>query len=338
MNLPRPKPLESRRAPTSAFTMIEIALSLAVIGIALVSIIGILPRAMDVQKNNRRETIINQDANYFIESIRGGARGLDDLTNYVIAITNYWAKYNSFNFQTSFGHDDYDYYSSKVTSIIPSPANNIYRLTNGQRIVGVLSTPKYIFVDSSKVTQPGSGVVFQSNYVVGYFRAISGAATEKFPQTNAAVQESAFSYRLISELIPYTTSTNRGGFFDSTWTNYMAMVNFSSRAIANAYVSNWVSGVSTNSRLESYVLNTNIFLNPTSQAEFYARANYWLTTRQMTPNLYDLRLFFRWPLLPGNRLGNTRQNYRAMVTGALTNDPAGGPTYFMQANTYVKTP
>ena len=78
----------------SGFTMVEIAICLAVIGIALVSIIGVLPIGMNTQRDNREETIINQDATVFIEAIRGGARGLDDLTNYVYAITNYRTQYN----------------------------------------------------------------------------------------------------------------------------------------------------------------------------------------------------------------------------------------------------
>ena len=73
---------------SSAFTMIEIAISLAVIGFALVAIIGILPTGMQVQKDNRQETIINQDASVWMDAIRSGARGYDDLTNYVLAITN----------------------------------------------------------------------------------------------------------------------------------------------------------------------------------------------------------------------------------------------------------
>src|SRR5271154_7452383 len=71
----------------SAFTMVEIAISLAIIGIALVAIIGVLPLGMNVQRDNREATVINQDATYFIEAIRGGAQGLNDLTNYVYAIT-----------------------------------------------------------------------------------------------------------------------------------------------------------------------------------------------------------------------------------------------------------
>ena len=75
--------------------MVEIAICLAIIGFALVAIIGVLPIGMNTQRDNREETIINQDATVFIEAIRSGARGLDDLTNYVYAITNYWTEYNS---------------------------------------------------------------------------------------------------------------------------------------------------------------------------------------------------------------------------------------------------
>ena len=75
--------------------MVEIAICLAIIGIALVAIIGVLPIGMRTQRDNREETIINQDATVFIEAIRNGARGLNDLTNYVYAITNYWTLFNA---------------------------------------------------------------------------------------------------------------------------------------------------------------------------------------------------------------------------------------------------
>jgi hypothetical protein len=56
----------------SAFTMVEIAISLAVIGFALVAIIGVLPRGLRVQRENREETIINQDAGHEVAEV--GAR------------------------------------------------------------------------------------------------------------------------------------------------------------------------------------------------------------------------------------------------------------------------
>ena len=71
----------------SGFTMIEIALCLAIIGFALVAIIGILPAGMQVQKDNREDTIINQDAGYWMEAIRNGSQDLFDLPNFVDAIT-----------------------------------------------------------------------------------------------------------------------------------------------------------------------------------------------------------------------------------------------------------
>jgi len=76
-------------AGTRAFTMIEIALCLAIIGFALVAIIGVLPTGMGVQKDNREETIIDQDATVWMDAIRNGAQGYNDLTNYIVAITNF---------------------------------------------------------------------------------------------------------------------------------------------------------------------------------------------------------------------------------------------------------
>ena len=73
----------------SGFTMVEIALCLAIIGFALVAIIGVLPTGLGVQKDNREETIINQEAAVWMDVIRNGAEGYNDLTNYVFAITNY---------------------------------------------------------------------------------------------------------------------------------------------------------------------------------------------------------------------------------------------------------
>ena len=81
---------QARRA--AGFTMVEIALCLAIIGFALVAIIGVLPTGLNVQKDNREETIVDQDAVVWMNAIRNGADGFNDSTNYVISITNYvWA-------------------------------------------------------------------------------------------------------------------------------------------------------------------------------------------------------------------------------------------------------
>lgn len=272
-----------------AFTMIEIAISLAVIGFALVAIVGVLPMGMGVQKENREETIINEDATMWMEALRSGAHGMDDLTNYVTAITNYSTIYSS----SGGGRPQTDTFGYSVNGSTFSPR---FPLTSGERIVGLLSTPKYVpFVR-------GKDVGFRSNYIVAYVRSMSGDASDKFPQTNQSLRELAFSYRMIAEIIPFNG-------YDNSWVSY------GDPAIKN---------------------NTN---------EIAARSNYWMYAKNLQTNLHDIRLIFRWPLLPNGNTGNGRQVYRTMASGALMPTNAFGfpvkPEYslfFFQPSTYVKAP
>lgn len=188
--------------------MIEIAISLAIIGFALVAIIGILPQGMTVQKENRQETIINQDANMFLEAIRNGGRGFDDLTNYVVAVTNYWTTYS--DIARAGSGVDWFTYGSSYDAVAGRDLG--YWLTNGLRIVGLLSTPRYVDRSGPKTT------FFRSNYVVAYVRSMSGVASEKFPQTNSLMQDLAFGYRLMPEIAPYS-------YYEPDWTNYAAYTN-----------------------------------------------------------------------------------------------------------------
>src|SRR5438445_5076386 len=71
----------------AGFTMVEIAISLGVIAIALVAILGVLPTGVRVQRDNREDTILNQEGVFWLETIRSGSKGLDYLTNYVDTIT-----------------------------------------------------------------------------------------------------------------------------------------------------------------------------------------------------------------------------------------------------------
>jgi type II secretory pathway pseudopilin PulG len=191
----------------AAFTMVEIAISLAVIGFALVAIIGILPMGMEVQRDNREETIINQEATLFMEAIRGGAQGMDYLaTNYVYAITNYVTFYATNG--TVLGTDVRSY--TATSSADASDANNCW-LTNGFRVIGLLSTPRFTAPLPSQSLPLGA---FNSNHVVAYVRSISGAALEKYPQDNGTMMDSAFTYRLLPEVLPFTA-------FDTIRTNYL---------------------------------------------------------------------------------------------------------------------
>ena len=185
------------RVTCRGFTMVEIAISLAVIGIALVAIIGVLPIGMHTQRDNREETIINQDATVFIEAIRGGARGMDDLTNYVYAITNYWGKYSSSNKLAVSGTYGYTYAGSTLNGV---------PITNGLRIVGLLSTPEY--TDFNGVPTNNLLIGGYSNHVVAYVRSISGPAVEKPPQDNSIIQADAFGYRILCVNAPVAPDLN----------------------------------------------------------------------------------------------------------------------------------
>ena len=271
--------------------MIEIALCLAIIGFALVAIIGVLPTGLNVQKDNREETIVNQDAVAWMNSIRNGARGYDDLTNYVVGITNFWSVYNVKVNNTNIVANDYDGYEvagSRVTSVLLVPPT--YGLTNGTSIIGLLSTPTIIPLP------PPAGVLeaYQSNYVVAYVRSLSGPAVDKVPQKNQTILEGAFTYKLIVENIPYVP-VNQGA------TNY-----------------------------GQYLTNS---------PQWLASLNQFNAVRTLQTNSHDLRLTFRWPLLPNGTVGNSRVTFRAFTGGWLfpTRDfyVTNQPLFFVQPSTYV---
>jgi hypothetical protein len=256
-----------------------------VIGFALVAIIGILPMGMQVQKDNRQETIINQEATIFMDAIRNGGHALDYLTNYVYAITNYSAEFNLNTGAPVAGRTvGYTYNSSSET---PD-----FWLTNGSRIVGLLSTPKY-----QNPSPNGVANNIRSNHFVAFVRAMSGAASEKYPQTNADIQASSFSYRMYVDVVPYSD-------FDRTWTNYT---------------------------------DPTLYTPGTNAAEIARRLDYFMTATNMQNNLFDVRLTFRWPLDAKGNFGAGRQVFRTLAGGRLTPKPdAGVATYFMESRTYGK--
>jgi len=147
---------------THAFTLVEIAISLGVIGFALVAIIGILPVGLQIQRDNRAETIINQDGTFWLEAIRNGARGLDELVNHVERI-------------------EILEYTAVATNVIATHTyNNGY--TTGSNIIGLLTTPAMV---------PNTG----ARAVV---TAISGAAAEK--SSSVADRELAFRYQMTVQI------------------------------------------------------------------------------------------------------------------------------------------
>jgi type II secretory pathway pseudopilin PulG len=195
-------PAARRHSPVtarSAFTMVEIAISLAIIGIALVGILAVLPSGLNVQRDNREGTVINQDATVFMEAIRNGVRGDNDLTNYVYAITNIYTLYDANQtVQSGPTRNGYDNYGSSVTPSFP--------LNTGVRIIGLLSTPKYTDKFGIPINNLANGGY--SNHIVAYVHSVSGPAVEKPPQDNGLVVGDSFSYRIICDNVPLEIDTN----------------------------------------------------------------------------------------------------------------------------------
>jgi type II secretory pathway pseudopilin PulG len=187
------------RVTARAFTLIEIAISLAIIGFAVLAIVGVLPIGMNTQRDNREETIINQDATVLMEAIRTGARGADYLTNYVYAISNYWQDYDDKGVALAG--------QSGVRGYTSTAAYNNEKLTNATRIIGLLSTPEYTGPDGMPVSSTFTNS-FTSNRVYAYVRAISGLAVEKPPQDNQIMREDALTYRLLCVNAPMPVETN----------------------------------------------------------------------------------------------------------------------------------
>lgn len=133
----------SRRG-REAFTMIEIALSLAVVAFALVAILGVLPAGLQVQKDNREETLVNADGTYILEAIRHGHDRLGLLSNAVYLVS-------------------INYYNGDRVIIPNDPP-----VLDSRRLVGLLSTP---------ASPTGVGV---SN-VVAWVRAINSPAIDLDP-------------------------------------------------------------------------------------------------------------------------------------------------------------
>jgi prepilin-type N-terminal cleavage/methylation domain-containing protein len=197
------------RARSRGFTMIEVALCLAIIGFALVSILAVLPLGMNSQQATRQQTIISQDATMFLEAIRGGAQGMDDLTNYVLAITNYISFYDKHgNLQNSqpyvwgYTYDAASYRGSSQPGMT---------LTNGARIIGLMSTPEFTAGNLASGGEPIVsilGVPYTSNRVYACVRAFSGVAADKPPQNNDIMRGASFSYRMLCVNAPVAAATN----------------------------------------------------------------------------------------------------------------------------------
>jgi prepilin-type N-terminal cleavage/methylation domain-containing protein len=319
----------------SAFTMVEIAISLAIIGIALVAIIGVLPLGMNVQRDNREATVINQDASVFLEAIRNGSLGLNDLTNYVYDITNTWTLYNTNGVVQATGVNGYTYNSVSISSPIPPYSSGA--ITNGTNIIGLLSTPEFIakIVNSSTaypavsglidVAQRYGNVTCYSNHIVASVRSISGPAAEKPPQDNQIIQADAFTYRIYCVNAPAAMSippTWRPQSYDVGDQVYWPLPTPTAPSII------WQATATT---VAADQPGNGVVPSPWMQNSYI---------NQLGGNLHELRLTFLWPLRPNGKLGTGRQTYRTLIAGQImrTVNSLNQPLYFYQSQSFTNAP
>lgn len=289
--------------------MVEVAISLAIIGIALVAIIGVLPLGMNVQRDNREQTIINQDATIFMEAIRHGARGADDLTNYVYAITNYQTVYPGGN------------------PVVPTPGwNTSSYLTNGANIIGLLSTPEYTDPNNNNVPiyNPVTFNSYNSNHIVAYVRSMSGPAVEKPPQDNPIIQQDSFSYRILC--------------VNASMQHYTPPIWQSVSYNAGDSVSYYLNGQTT--YWQAIVAGTpSSPPQPSDTPNISVRWSRVLYPQELDENSHELRLTFLWPQLPSGKVGAGHQTFRALVAGQIfQTNQLGQVLYFYQSQSFTNAP
>jgi len=61
--------------------------------------------------------------------------------------------------------------------------------------------------------------------------------------------------------------------------------------------------------------------------------------QNLQTNLYELRLMFRWPLLPDGSVGSGKLSFRTLASGTMTVNPAtltGPDLYFLRPSTFTQ--
>jgi hypothetical protein len=240
---------------------------------------------------------------------------MDDLTNYVYAITNYWTAYDSSLFLVHTGVNGYTLTNSTASvdggPFAPTPTP--FPLTNGLCIIGLLSTPEYACQSGQPIPTILYGGV--SNHIVAYVRSLSGPAVEKPPQNNQIIQADAFGYRILCINAPEAASPVVLNGWDKT-KGYGAGVKVFSDC------SFWYS-LQTTFPGEA----------PGVSPKWLQQNNYNWGPQSM---LHELRLTFLWPQLANGGVGPGRQTFRTMVTGQMSQISTNGQwLYFYKPQNFA---
>lgn len=263
MNVVHPR---SRSVRAAAFTMVELALCIAIVAFAMVAILGVLPLGLSVQKQNREETIVDQEAPMWVDIIRRGGIGWDEVTNYVDYVLVERTAVNSGGGTRVFGFRG-PFYSTEFSL----PAPNAILQTPGD-IVSLLSIPRF---------EADQGVIY-SNRITAVCRSFSGTFNSQIrPDRTPTFRpderqlDDAFRYQIQVELTPASSLPALG---------LDAATALNSPEVRSG---GFLSALRLNTNLVE-ALRDPFQLQNASQDLFAA-------------TLYDLRLTFRWPVF---RVGN----------------------------------
>jgi len=253
-----PVNLSARR--TAAFTMVELALCIAIVAFAMVAILGVLPLGLSVQKQNREETIVDQEGPMWVELIRHGGVGWDDVTNYIDYILIERTPVNGPGGTKTYGFRG-PFYSRDNS--LPAPDANL--ITAGD-IVSLLSLPRF---------EADKGIIY-SNKVTAVCRSFSGSFNSQIRPDNSGSfrpddrqLDDALRYQIQVELTPATQ---------------LPTLNVSNtNSVAQA-------GINLGGYLNALRLDPNLMGALTQQMQMRNSQDLLAAT------LYDLRLVFRWPV------------------------------------------
>lgn len=268
--------VQAGRQRERAFTMVEIVLSLAIIAVALVAIIGVLPIGLNVQSDNKEESIINADAAIWMQFLTKGAQGGEyfkptpPLPGPIFYINEVRV--------------DENIRTRNVNNVLLSEdgfttATTFYtNFLSASNLLGVLSLPKY----PSNPYKLTDGQKYTNWNVYADVRALNGNMADL-----GADMDFAFKYRMIPELVPLQNGA------------------------------------------------------PYDYAASLQNTNNGTVLPNLDSNLFELRLKFMWPLMPGPD-GTYRSQtqfaksmtFRTLVSGHDTQYTNNQTLYFMSPRQY----
>ena len=277
---------------TAAFTMVELALCIGIIAFAMVAIMGVLPIGMNVQKQNREDTIIDQEGPQWINILRNGQVGWGDLTN---SLDYVLVEHTPISRSAGGGGGGREVYGFRgpffPSSEAVLPPNVV--LESAEQLVSLLSIPKF---------EADSGVVY-SNRITAVVRAMAGAQNSQVrltaanPRPSDQQTEDAFRYQMEVEIVPVSSTPSLNMTReDPAFTNLYTA--------ENVQIGGW---------LNAYRLDPENVLRV-----FSGRGNNRTDRDPLSATLYDLRLTLRWPVYKVGddyRVGPGSRTFRTQLVG-----------------------